>query len=420
MTAIANTKDKTLKAPAPSNPSPNPGDGHRFPRKTRRWAALGYLILMLGAGFAWFQLTNVVGTICGALMGAMLANASMSSRLPKDVAMRRAVTSSTIVESMESFARYGTLIGLYFLRHETLPDDVEFSAAQEVIGPVALALFFITIAAAAEWIWGAKEEAAESDQVVTDKQKCADNTQANEARPWSKKNEAMAWAGGLLATISMVFMYAPSVLSTPEMAVNRFAVRTVLDFAGKQELAYHLVGMREYSFSNIRKEGQLLKAEVRVETPVLAYAPKHKNANTRAARKEFFDAKYAKKRDGSENKEGNIPFVMITSEVTFEPSGIAGWRVIDDGGLAKRIEQAQQDYEAKTAKVIDKHNNPLRNPFGMRETWTDGLMSVLLVLMVMSSVFIMVVSTDGRLAWTVVASGVLCVVINHQIATMLV
>lgn len=234
---------------------------------------------------------------------------------------------------------------------------------------------------------------------------------------WRPLQMALAVVGVVVAIVGLVAILLPSIISTPEMAVMRHATTTVWDFEDQQGLSRELVGQRSLEISDVRKEDGLLKAQIQVDIPVIPFVLHHKNLSTYDALKEFQASKYIDQPSGGKSRVETMPFVRINAQVSFEPSGIMGWRVRDDGGLPLQIKQAQQNYEArtsKTAKVIEKRDRAFNNPMSIKESISSGFMVVLLsVLMLVWTFLYFVLFSGGQNAWPILVSSVVVAVFNH-------
>lgn len=391
-----------MNAALPADAPRNPNWPYRFAAKTRRLAMLGYLLMGLLACWAWVKDPGVPGTIAGSLTCAMvicLGGIKLGS--PQKAIERETAglqgTSFIVVNGAFLLCAFG----LFFWRESQVPDP----AGTQMIGVATFAVCVILVLSFVELIWGADLRSFFIKGRYS----------------WSPAKKYLAFCGLSLSIISLTAAWIPSLISTPQMAAGRFAANTVWNFEEKQHLSRHLVAQRSAFLTGIRREGDLIKAQITAQTPVTPFKLKSESA------KEFIEAKSS----AQKINETSTPHVEIEVEVTFERSGLMGWRMIDDGGLEQKLAQAQQSYEGGSAKIVKRpHLSGDTYTYDALKSLSDPIPSVMWTISLMCVACMFALASGGDLrgvprgmlsfigsgsqAWMIAFAGVSSALANYS------
>lgn len=363
-----------------------------------------YVLLCSGAAWLWFAGVGILNTLSGSLTCAMLLLGVM-------VNARR---SRGLVESI----RYGAIhvasvclvVGLYLWRQENLPADFERTQGQMIIGPWAFLAFMAVINVTA--IWLLKLQKSE-----TDKPKSEYDTSYTGPAPCQTWHIAAAALGVVLACASLITLWLPQVISSAPTAITRFALNTIMDFEGQNDvkgLNYYLMGQRTFDVGNVRQEGNLLKAQIKVLTPVVPFELESKDFSSHEALREFIDAKYDALSHGGKSPSNAMPYVQVSAEMTLKRSGLMGWDLASDGGLKDQLEQAQKSYEEGKAKLFVVPQNGIgNNPFGVLELSISAPFSLFISALMMLVAAGLAVRQGGPACAWVLCAGLACAITNY-------
>lgn len=149
--------------------------------------------------------------------------------------------------------------------------------------------------------------------------------------------------GVLLALVSTTMVKVPSMFSTVEVAVAKGVHERVLDFAGKRGLARYLTGERRAEVKFIKVEGEKAWAAVKVLVPVSPAQVDEGQEQLRSELDRYLEVLFERSSDGRLRK---LPFVAVNVTLKLERSGLAGWRVVGDEDLARRLNLAQRAFNS--------------------------------------------------------------------------
>lgn len=384
------------KTRTPQRPQP-----YRLSNATMAMILTCYVLLCAGAGWLWFAGVGILSTLSGSLTCAMLLLGVM-------VNARR---SRGLVESI----RYGAIhvasvclvVGLYLWRQENLPADFERTQGQMIIGPWAFLAFMAVINVSV--IWLLKPQKSEED-----KPKSEYDTPYEGPAPWKAWHIATAALGVVLAGASLITMWLPQVISIAPTAITRFTLNTIMDFEGQKGLSYYLMGQRTFDVGAVHQQGKLLKAQVKVLTPVVPFDLQNKDLSSDQALREFIDAKFDALSHGGKSPSDAMPYVQVSAEMTLKRSGLMGWDLASDGGLKEKLEQAQQSYEAGKAKLFVAPQNGMgNNPFGVLELSISAPFCLFISALMMLVSAGLAVRQGGPACLWVLCAGLACAITNY-------
>lgn len=90
-----------------------------------------------------------------------------------------------------------------------------------------------------------------------------------------------------LSVVLQVVALKPGWFSTPEVALNRYILTSLLDFKSKDELAYSLASLTNVSVVSTEQDSETFTANLRIVTPVVPFGLTHEQVNTHSALRKF-------------------------------------------------------------------------------------------------------------------------------------
>lgn len=384
------------KTRTPQRPQP-----YRLSNATMAMILTCYVLLCAGAGWLWFAGVGILSTLSGSLTCAMLLLGVMVNE-------RRC---GGFVETV----RYGAIhmasiclvAGLYLWRQQSLPADFERTQGQMIIGPLAFLAFMAVINVAAIWL-------LKPNKNDTDKPKSEYDTTYEGPAPWKAWHIATAALGVVLAGASLITMWLPQVISIAPTAITRFTLNTIMDFEGQKGLSYYLMGQRTFDVGAVHQQGKLLKAQIKVLTPIVPFKLKSKDFSSGQALREYIDAKFDALSHGGKSPSDAMPYVQVSAEMTLKRSGLMGWDLASDGGLKEKLEQAQQSYEAGKAKLFVAPQNGMgNNPFGVLELSISAPFCLFISALMMLVSAGLAVRQGGPACLWVLCAGLACAITNY-------
>lgn len=268
-----------------------------------------YLACLLLTAAVWLSQGTVIGSLAGGMCFGFLIS-------PKPFLGYK----SQVVESLLSPIGFMAFIGLYFWKeHSLMPSDWEPARYYDAVGMVGLIIAF-----GLSFAFGTVRDPSfgkELDPPTPEAQpenSSAATAEADEAAPLTKM-ERGATAFAVLALVASLTLnlalLRPGWISTPDIALSRYIVKSIYGYKSKDHLAYVLAGMTEVSVQSRAADGDTVTAVLNVVTPVVPFDLKPEQANTMTALRKYNDLPLDQK-----------PYATLTGKVVLQKSGL-GWVV---------------------------------------------------------------------------------------------
>ncbi len=271
-----------------------------------------YLACLLLSAVFW--LTQ--GTVLGSIAGGMCFGFLMS---PKQFLGYK----SQVIESILSPVGFIAFIGLYFWKeHSLMPPDWEPARYYDAVAMVGVLIAFglsFAFGMARDPSLGKESEADAPEAPTVNSSK--ESASEDEHIPLTKMERA-ATAFAVLNLLSCLVLnlavLRPDWISTSDIALSRYIVKSVYDYKSKDHLAYVLAGMTEVSVQSKSFDGNTVTADLNVLTPVVPFSLSPDQANSMTALRKY-----------NELPSDQKPYATLTGKVVLEKSGL-GWIVVQE------------------------------------------------------------------------------------------